>query len=1240
MKRIAFLILSPLIVFSDTIQVTNTNDSGTGSLRAAMTGPASGTIIDCAGIVGARTIVLTSGPLPPINTNLTITTSSGTPATIDGGNGGATPTYQAFSVVSGTVTLQNLTIQTCLSAGGAGGGAGCGGGGGAGGGGGLYVENGANISIQNVQFKGNKAQGGNGGTGSDVLAGGGGGGGGFGGGAGGGGSSADGCGGGGGNVGGGAGGASGVAGTAGTLLGGGGGGGSAGAGGASVTAAGGTAFSGGGGGGGAVTGGSASGNAGGAGATGLGAGGNFGGGGGGGGLNGGAGGAGGGTGGGGGGGGLSASSVSAGGAGGPGGGGGGGAGQQADSTSGGRGGFGAGGGAGDPTGGGTIFGGGSGATGSNPGGGGGAAMGGAIFVQNGATVTIGDVTISGSLFPTATPNTLAGGTGGGGGATNGSTYGADIFLRSGGTLVFNNNSALSITTNIESDQGAGSGVNGGLTKQGTGTLTFTGTNTYSGGTTISAGTLSVSANTALGQLLEPVTIGAATLQEQAQFPSALARPIALTGAATIDTNTFNLTLSGVISGSGSLTKISTGTLTPTGTNTYTGGTTINGGTLVAATNASLGDAAGAISIGTATLQWSSFDMARAFTLTGTATLDPGASPNIVTLSGNIGGSGSFVKINTSKLILTGTNSYTGTVTVSAGTLQGNSASLLGNISNSGTLIFNQTGSGTYAGALSGAGGLTVQGGGLLQMTGNSAGFSGATTLSAGTLQVDGNLGGSAVTVGASATLSGSGTVGSVTSSGQIIPGSPLTVQGTLSAANSTMLFSVSPTSNTQINVSGAATVTNAVLNLQQSSGFFGLDQLYTLLTASSVTGQFIAPTSSNSNFVYTVLYSPTLSPNSVLLNLHVNNPFLGFPFSNGNIQNTALNITALNQSNLIPSNSPLALAINALAGQTNAQINAAIDQLHPAQYSALAEVQAEVGSQIALLFHRPFACSCSGAKRVWVEPFGNWLEERNEGEEVGFTAVTKGVAGGIDFAFFGDWSVGFGGAWNNREITWKENRGTGSVEGLYGALYADYVPGNFALNLAAYGGTDRYNVKRQIQYSTVNVQPMAEYKGLDAVGHLGMLYLLGAPAFAAYPYFSVDYLYLNQPGFTETNAPGLALDVRSNISQILRPEAGLGLQFQDANQYETMCIAPRVSLGWAMEYPLSRPLYRCNFTGMPIPFEVVGWQRTWQLFTVRIGMSLSYKCLSLTGDYFCEMSVDDHTGFFSQRGNFGLELKF
>jgi autotransporter-associated beta strand protein len=1258
---LSILLLAPGIVFGvATYQVTSIGDANiTGTLRNAILTSSAGDTIDCKAIAGQS--IQLSESLPPINYSVTITTSIGAAVTIDGRSAGV-PTYQAFSLVSGTVTLQNLQIDNCISLGGAGGLGSGGGGGGAGGGGGVYVENGVNLTLSSIGFTGNVAQGGAGGVVSLTSDPGGGGGGGYGGGNGGAGKTGgnvSGGGGGGGNPGGGVGGDSAAIGGPGALLGGGGGGGGSnsatvgGAGGPSATAAGGTGtipFGGGGGGGGSVAGSNATALPGGNGGAGFGVGGNFGGGGGGGGgtdtsNNGGSGGTGSGTGGGGGGGGNVGIPVGVGGPGGAGGlagGGGGGGGAQSAA---GMGGFGAGGGGSEVAlqQGTSLFGGGSGGggVGGNGGGGGGAGMGGALFIQNGATVTISDPFAPGVNIVTA-------GASGGTGASAGGTFGPDIFLRSGASLIFNNsNQNITIGTNIASDQGVGGGTGGGLTMSGSKILTLSSvTNTYSGGTTINAGTINVSADASLGQLGQTITIGAGTLQAGATFSSP--RPITLSGAASIDSQGNTLTLSGIISGAGSLTKVGTGTLILSGVNSYGGGTTITAGTISAAADSAFGAAAGAVSIGNATLRWTnSLTSARSFTLTSTATIDPQA--NTVTMSGNIGGAGSLTKASGGTLILTGTNSYNGAV-VSAGTLQGNTSSLKGNIQNNGTLIFNQTFQGTYSGALSGNGPLTVQGGGLLAMTGNSSAFTGTTLVTSGTLQVDGSMASSTMDIAAAGTLSGSGTVGSVNSFGVVAPGTPLTVQGSfLLQANASVLITLMPTSSTKINASGAATLTNANLNVQHTSGFFGLNRIYTILTASTLGGtQFSTVSSFDSNFQITTSYTLT----SVLLGLKVLNPFFGVAFLNSNAQNVAYNITALNLGNFLPQDTTLVglgssdssvptltMAIDALAGQNNVVISDALDQMHPAPYSAFAEVQSEVGSQIVSLFDRPFSCGCNGAKRFWVEPFGNWLSVDNEGQEVGFEAIAKGVAGGVDLAF-SDWVLGFGGAWNTRELVWKKNRGHGTVEGLYGAIYSNYMPGNFSFTAAVVGGYDRFDVTRQIQYTTINEHPQANYGGLDLVGRLKALYLFGDPAFAVYPYASVDYLYLDQSSFQETNAGGLDLVVQQNISQTLRPEAGIGFQFQDVNQNETMCIAPKVSLGWAMAYPLARPLYHTNFVGMPIPYEVVGWNRTWQMFNVKFGLTLTYRCFSVVGDYDVEMSVDDSTALLDQRCNVGIEFKW
>ena len=359
---------------------------------------------------------------------------------------------RVFFVESGAVAINGLVILNARAEGGAGGdGASSGGagGGGLGAGAAVFVNDGAVVTLTNVQFDGASAVGGAGGDGGALGIG-------FGFGSGG---------------GGGLGGNGGSAGGAGS----GGGGGYAGTGGHGSDAAGG-------GGGGATAEGGyglASGGGGGAGQSG-GPGGNGGLGGGGGGIgdgvsNGGFGGADGGEFGGGGG--MGNDFNHTGGNGGFGGGGG--APTSALAGTGGDGGFGAGGGSG--TAGGASLGfGGQGGSGSGADGGGGAALGGAVFVRDGGTLIINDGNFAGSYGVTG------GTTAGAGGATAGQAHGSLMFLHGGSTTTFNVSADNEVTFGVGGSPSPTAGT-GGIAKTGLGTLIFGQVHGYTGATLIEEG---------------------------------------------------------------------------------------------------------------------------------------------------------------------------------------------------------------------------------------------------------------------------------------------------------------------------------------------------------------------------------------------------------------------------------------------------------------------------------------------------------------------------------------------------------------------------------------------------------------------------------------------------------------------------------------------------------------------------------------------------------------------------------
>jgi autotransporter-associated beta strand protein len=116
------------------------------------------------------------------------------------------------------------------------------------------------------------------------------------------------------------------------------------------------------------------------------------------------------------------------------------------------------------------------------------------------------------------------------------------------------NSTVSLTIS-----GAAAATNGGLTKSGAGTLILSGANAYTGDTTITVGTLEIASGGRLGG-----GSYSASITNNGTF---------------IYSGANSQTFSGIISGTGNLTKSGAGTLNLSNANTYQGTTTINAGAI-------------------------------------------------------------------------------------------------------------------------------------------------------------------------------------------------------------------------------------------------------------------------------------------------------------------------------------------------------------------------------------------------------------------------------------------------------------------------------------------------------------------------------------------------------------------------------------------------------------------------------------------------------------------------------------
>lgn len=391
----------------------------------------------------------------------------------------------------------------------------------------------------------------------------------------------------------------------------------------------------------------------------------------------------------------------------------------------------------------------------------------------------------------AGPNTYTGKTTIAGGTTvqigAGST-GARLsssLVNNDGALVFNHTDAFTVSSSL-----AGGGT---LTKTGTGTLTLTGLSSITGNTSISAGVL---------------TIGdAGALAAVGSYDGSMS---IATSASFISDSTATQAIGGVISGAGQL-QLASGMLTLSGANTYSGTTSLISGTLAIGNNAAFGT--GTVDLRGAAVQSSdstlrtianpiSVSSSTAFNGTGnllfTGAVNAGSLAKTLTVnnpqtefSGIISGSGARTKDGSGTLVFSGNNTYTGTTTISAGTLQLGNGGTTGKLAtgsaivNNGTLAFNRSNTMTqgtdFNSAITGTGGVSQIGSGTVVLSGTNS-YTGPTQVSSGVLNLTGTYSPAAMSSTATLGVTGGGSVSIAGTANFYAVSSPardLTVNGTL-----------------------------------------------------------------------------------------------------------------------------------------------------------------------------------------------------------------------------------------------------------------------------------------------------------------------------------------------------------------------------------------------------------------------------------------------------------------------------
>jgi autotransporter-associated beta strand protein/T5SS/PEP-CTERM-associated repeat protein len=789
-------------------------------------------------------------------------------------------------------------------------------------------------------------------------------------------------------------------------------------------------------------------------------------------------------------------------------------------------------------------------TGANAYGGGTAINGGALAVGSDANL---GAAAGGLAFGGGTLQFLAGFT----------TNRAVTLNASGGTFDTNGNNATLAGT---------IGGAGGLTKAGAGTLILSGASSYTGTTSVNAGTLQAgAANTFAPTSAFTVAAGATlNLNSFNQTIGSLAGAGNVTlGAATLTAGGDNTStaFSGTLSGTGSLTKIGAGTLTLSGANIYSGGTTLAGGTLRLENNQALGS-------GALTTTGSVVDYANGVTISNPIVINSTTTQLQVTVGSatqagvisELNGPRPLEKIGAGALVLSAANTYSGPTTVSAGTLvvTGSIASSLVTVNNGGIL----TGTGTVGAATINAGGTFAPGSGTagssMTVAGNLAFQSGALYV----VQVNPATASSAsVIAGGSAALAG--TVSAVFASGSYVS----RTYTILSAAGGrTGAFNALTTTNLPAGFTAdlSYTGTDVILGLTATLG-----RGPNALGASGLSINQRNVANSLNNFFNA---GGALPPAFVSV----------FGLTGGNLGNALSQLsgepaTGSQQAAFQLGNQFLTVMLDPfVAGRGGLGPNAGGGAI------GFAPERAPVAEDVALAYAAVLKAPKAQPAPTFEQRWGVWGagyggSNRTSGDPTllgshDLSARTAGFAGGFDYRFSPDTTVGVAFAGGGTDWSLAQGLGGGRSDafqaGLYGVTRWDalYLAASFAYT-NHWMSTDRFAFAGDHLTASFNAQSLG--------GRIESGYRIGTVFGALTPYAAVQAQSFRTPGYSETdvNGGGFALAYAGRTGTDTRTE--LGARFDRVVAfYPGAALMLRGRLAWAHDW-VSDPTLAAAFQTLP-----------------------------------------------------------
>ncbi|MFA5123821.1 autotransporter domain-containing protein, partial [Zavarzinia sp.] len=689
-----------------------------------------------------------------------------------------------------------------------------------------------------------------------------------------------------------------------------------------------------------------------------------------------------------------------------------------------------------------------------------------------------------------------------------------------GALVTSTSAEIQVNSGIAALIAAPITGSGGINKTDGGLLKLEGINTYAGGTLISGGTLEVAQDSALGDLAGGVTLNGGVLRIAGSDFTATTRSITLGdagGGFDVADAGASFTVSQALGGVGALLKLGDGILRLTGANTYTGGTTIAAGTLIGDTKSIVG------------------------TILDNAALAFEQAAD-GTFAGLVGGTGTVIVRGAGTLTLSGSFGQSGGTLIDGGALRiGAGASLAGDVTDNGTLIFERSDDIAFGRAISGTGEVIKLGSGLLEFTGTSS-YTGDTMLQAGTLSVTGSIAGSTVRLASGTLLTGDGAVGGIdAASGSTVDPAATTGTASLSvngdiklAAGSTLKIDFDSLGlHDQLKATGAAAIASgALLDIE---GLEVVGTSYTILTANEGVGGRFDVLPDDYVFLDEVV---AYDPNKVTVSLSRNDTAFASAATTPNGRAAAEALEKLGLGNALydavvkADMAEAAKVFATLSGEIYASAaGIVIDEARQIQTAVIGRLQHQLlDTADAMVAAIPFGAASPTASAgtteqaepdrnnaFWTAAYGAWGHRDADSKAAAADSSSAGVLFGADTETSGGWTIGLAGGIGQVSADADAIAASADVNSYSLALYGGKRFGRLGLRFGAAYSWQNVDTTRTVTLPATTERLNASFDARTAqvFGDIGYGFKLTRHLIAE-PFGDLSYLNYSADGATES----------------------------------------------------------------------------------------------------------------------------